>query len=84
MATDTNKALESAKAALSDASNFTHSVTGGKPSAFKPKADKPADSNYSHVRTARANSDIGTEAESAAAGLKANADNVKQYVAATQ
>jgi hypothetical protein len=53
MATDTNSALESAKAALNSANNFTHSVTGGKPSAFAPKADKPAESNYSHAREAR-------------------------------
>jgi len=52
MATDVNKAVASAKAALSSANKFQHSVTGGKED-LAAKSDKPAASNYTHVREAR-------------------------------
>ena len=86
MATDGGVAakLASASATLKGANDFTRSVTGGKPSAFAPKAP-----SYTAARTARksggsSSSTIGDEAKSAAQGLAAKAQNVGDYEKASQ
>jgi hypothetical protein len=84
MATDANKAIADAKTALKNADNFGQRETGNKKAGDKPAASaKPASPSYSAARAARSTG-IQSEAESAAAGLKAKADNVAEYQASTQ
>lgn len=75
--------LASASAALKGANDFTHSVTGGKPSAFAPKPP-----SYTAARTARksggSSSGLSDEAKSAGEGLAAKAANVSEYEKASQ
>jgi hypothetical protein len=85
MATDANKAIADSKAALKNAENFGQRETGNKKAGdSKPAASaKPASPSYSAARAARSTG-IQSEAESAAAGLKAKADNVAQYETSNQ
>lgn len=81
----TANVLEGAKKALDNANKFTSNVTGGKPSAFALKPEvkaQPERTDYSHARAARTS--LGSEVESAAAGLKSKQQNVDQYVKSTQ
>lgn len=65
----TAQILQGAKKALDSANKFTNSVTGGKPSAFAPKAESsaPAKSDYSHARAARKDPDefLGVKSDEA-------------------
>jgi hypothetical protein len=81
MATDANAAVASAKTALHNADNFGQRETGNKKAGDSAPAAAPS---YSHARAARASSGLGSEVESAAAGLKARQDNVDQYVKSTE
>lgn len=83
MATDANKAVADAKAALHSADNFGQRETGNKKAGDPAPQPKTAPS-YTHARAARASSGLGGEVESAAAGLKARQDNVDQYVKSTE
>lgn len=79
MATDANKAIADSKAALHNADNFGQRDTGNKKAGDKPAAApaKAASPSYTAVRAARSTPNVGDE-------LKAKADNVAEYTAATQ
>jgi hypothetical protein len=79
--------LEGAKKALTNAGNFTQSVTGGKPSAFTPKSEVKSPTDYSHARAARKDNSLmgqqggeeaGKEMKSAFDARKTNFEEAKK------
>jgi hypothetical protein len=80
--------LEGAKKALDSANKFTSSVTGGKPSAFAPKAKaQPEKTDYSHAREARksAGEFLGTSSDSSTAKAALdNADKTREAIKEVQ
>lgn len=64
----TSNILQSAKATLDKANNFTKSVEGHTPGTFSPKESKPstaAPTDYSHARTARKSEFMGVRSDEA-------------------